>query len=143
MAKVSLSDLEDAHLWVNAGSPGEMEAFIEIATGRIFMRSAHADLSDEMEIPEDIDDRKRYLEIPSSRDVDLGRSVLIEFVERYLPADADLVRSYFQRSGAFRRSKDLLEHRGKLDEWHAYENEIVKTALKEWATENGFDVTGS
>lgn len=143
MATVSLSDLEDALLWVNGGSPGEMEAFIEIATGRIFMRSSHVDLSGEMELPEDIDDAERYLEIPSSRDLDLGRAQLIEFVERHLPADADLVRGYFQRSGSFARTKDLLHHRRMLDEWHNYENEMTKAALKEWGTENGFEVTGS
>ena len=45
----------------------------------------------------------------------------------------------FYRRGAFRRFKDLLDERDKLEEWYAFEEISELAALKEWLTEN--DIT--
>lgn len=46
----------------------------------------------------------------------------------------------FYHAGAWGRTKTLLQRKGKLNDWHNYENEALKQALREWAQENGFEV---
>jgi hypothetical protein len=62
---------------------------------------------------------------------------VMDFVAEALPDDYDTVAALFSRSGAFRRFKDLLVERGRLDAWHRYEDQATKRALREWCESEG------
>jgi len=47
------------------------------------------------------------------------------------------VEDIFRRRGAYGRFKSLLERRGVLDEWYAYEARHRESALRQWCAENG------
>lgn len=79
-------------------------------------------------------------QMPHKNDLDLGRSLALGFAQEAMPQDYDVVRAYFNRSGAYARFKDLLGHRGPMERWFAFENEATREALLEWAAECGFRV---
>jgi len=95
----------------------------------------------EDEIPEDIDDSKKYLLIPTKQDLGLGKPLVLEFVSEYLPEHADEVHEIFSRKGAYQRYKGLLENLGKLEDWYKYESEKQKEALVNWGRENEIEVS--
>jgi hypothetical protein len=72
----------------------------------------------------------------------LGRNLVFEFVEQFLPGDFERVRQIFRRGGAYRRYKDLLEDRGFLKKWYEFENTRQTEALREWCEENDIALTG-
>ncbi|HEV2300126.1 MAG TPA: hypothetical protein VGR91_01030 [Stellaceae bacterium] len=51
------------------------------------------------------------------------------------------VRTIFNRKGAYARFKDLLARRRLLDGWHEFSDKAEKAALREWAAENGVELT--
>ena len=93
-------------------------------------------------LPEDIDDLDLYLPGPMPHDLELGRNLLLEFVEANLPRDADLVHGFFRRRGAYGNTKDLLQRRGLLDAWYAHEQAATFAALRQWAQENDLIIAG-
>ncbi len=74
--------------------------------------------------------------------MDLGRNLVFEFVEAYLPDDFGRIKLIFRRKGAYGRYKDLLEERGQLKNWYEFENARQKEALKEWCEENEIELDG-
>lgn len=100
-----------------------------------------SDYGDSDELPEDIDDDK-YIELPDKNELDLGKRLVFRFASAFMPEKMDKVEEIFSRKGAYARFKDLLEYEGKLDEWHAYENEAQKKALKEWCEDNSIKISG-
>ena len=138
---ISYDALESALQWSSSGAPFENDAYVSRTTGEVFFRSMDGDFGDE-EIPEDIDDDTRYVAMPHKNDLDLGRSLVIEFVDREAPSHASKVGSFFRQRGAYGKFKILLEREGLLDRWHQYENAATREALQRWADENGFVVVG-
>jgi hypothetical protein len=67
------------------------------------------------EEPEDIDDGEKYIDLPSPRDPDVGRPLVMRFVAERLDEHYDNVEAIFSRKGAYRRFKDFLIHVGALD----------------------------
>ena len=59
-----------------------------------------------------------------------------ELEDEELPEDFDSVEGFFRRKGAYRRFKDLLESRGKLERWHEFENAATERALLDWCEAN-------
>jgi hypothetical protein len=108
-------------------------------TGEIFYAS---DFGDEDEIPEEVYDRKDYIEIPHKNELDLGRNLVFEFVEQHLPGDFERVRHIFKRKGAYGRYKDLLENRGLLNKWYDFENARQTETLREWCKDNEIKFIG-
>lgn len=134
MVTVSFSELLDAFEFASFGGPYESRAYVNLDTGSLHCVSDGIGL--EEEIPEDIDISDRYLALPHKNDLDLGRELSISFVEQHLPSEYDRVVGYFHKRGAYARFKGLLEHRGILEAWFAFEKEATEKALKQWCEEN-------
>ena len=135
---ITFSDLEDAFLFVSSGSPFEHTAVLCRDTGKIYYKSEIGGLD---EIPEDIDYEK-CIEIPHKNDLNLGKVLVFEFVSERLPDEIDEVNRIFSQKGAYSRFKNMLEDKGLLDEWHRYEDQCTKRALKRWCEDEGIEVTG-
>jgi mannose-6-phosphate isomerase-like protein (cupin superfamily) len=120
----------------------EAQAFLDRETGKTYLVSDAIDMDEALEeLPDDLDS-ERYLEIPRRSELDLGKPLVLAFVAERLPGELDRVEGMFRRRGAYRRYKDLLEERGLLDAWHAFEEQAEKRALVEWCQEQGIEVTG-
>ncbi len=140
--KLSYSDLEDAYLFVSGAPYGESAALICANTGKIYYRSSWYSEEEAEELFGKIDEScSRFIEVPHKYDLDLGKNLIFEFVEAFLPDDYDYVRSIFRRRGAYRRFKDFLYRRGMLEAWYDFENERTEKALREWCKEEGIELT--
>lgn len=130
------SDLENAFFWASSATGLQAEAFVCLATGKTYFRG-----DDELdELPDDIEDDSRYVLVPGRNDLDLGRALVMRFTYRNAPHLEDRTLDIFRRKGAYSRFKDLLLANDLLDSWHEYENQAIREALEEWASENGLAV---
>jgi hypothetical protein len=136
---VSASDLHLAFDFVSAGAPSENCAYICIDTGRIYWTSILVDLEGE-DLPEDLGISDRYIAVPHKNDLELGRSLALAFADQELSDDYDTVTGFFRRKGTYRRFKDLLETRGKLEAWYTFEDNATKAALLGWCEENSIQL---
>jgi len=121
-------------------------AKLDILTPRCVLTSGklycHSELCDDLDIlPDDIDDSEKFLPIPDKRELDLGKPLALDFARQFLPGDFDDVRQIFSRRGAYARFKNLLDRRGMLDQWHAFEAEAEESALKMWCEFNSIEVS--
>lgn len=137
--KTSFSDLENAFFFVSMDQKYMYNAYLCKDSGQIFYAS---ELGDSDELPEDIDDPDKYIAIPHQNDLELGKVLVFEFTSKHLPEELDRVESIFRSSGAYSRYKDLLDKNGLIDEWHNFEDERQKVALKEWCMENNIEIEG-
>ena len=135
---VNARELRDALDFVSAGEAFDRSACISLRTGKICWSSTEAGLEEE-DLPQDIDDSDRYLAIPSQRELGLGRRLALAFAAEELPDDYDMVARFFGRHGAYGRFKDLLDTRGKLERWYAFENRATDEALATWCAEHGIE----
>jgi hypothetical protein len=136
---VSLNDLRDAFEFVCAGGGGEHQAFLCKQSGKLY---CHSELCDDLDIlPDDIDDSEKVLPIPDKRELDLGKPLALDFARQFLPGDFDDVRQIFSRRGAYAKFKNLLDRRGMLDQWYAFEAEAEESALKLWCELNSIEVS--
>jgi hypothetical protein len=138
MVAVKWSELIDAFEFASFGAPGESRAFVNLDTGSLHYSSDAIEL--EEEIPEDFETSDRYLALPHKNDLDLGRKLALSFTEQYLPREFDKVLSYFHKRGAYARFKDLLEDRGILENWYAFEKDATERALRQWCDENEIEL---
>jgi hypothetical protein len=92
------------------------------------------------EPPEDVHDDSKYLSVPSKKELDLGRNLALRFADEALPNDYERVKGFFAKAGAYTRFKDLLDERGRLEDWYAYEKAGVQEALREWAADNEIEI---
>ena len=135
---VTLSDLDLALDYSSFESLiGDHLVYLDRKSGELYYDS---DASED-EIPEDIDDSKKYLLIPTKQDLSLGKPLVLEFASEYLPEQADEVRNIFSRKGAYQRYKALLVNLDKLEDWYKYEAEKQKEALVQWCEENEIEVS--
>lgn len=133
-ARVSIEDLVAAMEWVSGGEALGMEyaAYVSRVTGKVHWVGEGMD----EEPPDDLEDGSLYVAIPTKRDLELGRSLALSFVDERLPQSYDVVRGYFGRRGAYSRFKALLERTGHLDAWYAFEQAAVEKRLSEWCEEH-------
>src|ERR1700739_2952118 len=118
---ISFRELQEAFEFVSAASGGEHQAFLCTRSGKIY---CHSELADDLDpLPDDIDDPGKFLPLPDKRDLDLGKPLALDFARQFLPADFNDVRQIFSRKGAYARFKDLLDRRGVLGQWYAFEAE--------------------
>ena len=136
---IVLNDLIDSYEWVSSGAPGENAAYLSRTTGKIHWSSSMVDV--EEELPEDIDDDNIYVQIPHTYDLDLGKHLVMHFVEDRIPESHDIVAAYFHQRGAYARFKYLLERKKTLQDWYAYRDAAVEAALREWCAENNIQLT--
>ena len=141
MVAIDWNSLYEAYMVSSAGDGYDCGAHVCRATGKTFVRFADMDETLEEETPDDLDDQEKYLPLPTKRDLDLGKRLVLKFARERLPEDLDDVRDIFSRSGAYARFKDFLHRRGALDDWRDYENAAEERALREWCAENGVEIT--
>ena len=134
---ISFDDIENAFFFVSMDQQGMHNAYLCKETGQTFYTS---EMGDSDKLPDDIDHPEKYIPIPHKNDLELGKSLVIEFTSKYLPEELNRVNSIFRSKGAYSSYKDLLERKGFLDEWYNYENERQKAALKEWCMENDIEI---
>ena len=132
-------DIENAFMFVSMAPQFENSAILSKVTGEIYYVSS---IGDSDELPDDVEDADKYTEIPHKNDLDLGKALVLEFVSEHLPGDFQEVTRIFNRKGAYGRFKQLLESKGLLEQWYAYEERKQETALREWCAANGIEVAG-
>ncbi len=131
--------IEDAFFFVSAAQPYEHNAYLCKQTGQVFYTS---EMGDSDALPEDLDESDKYVAIPHKNNLNLGRTLVFEFVEEYLPAELDKVLAIFRKRGAYSRYKDLLERKGFLQKWYQYEEDRQKAGLRDWCAENNIELLG-
>ena len=136
---ISFDDIENAFRFVSMDQKYMHNAYLCKETGQIFYTS---EMGDSDELPEDIDDPDKYITIPHKNDLELGKTLVIEFTTEYLPKELDRVDSIFRSRGAYSRYKDLIDEKGLLYKWHKFEDERQKIALKKWCRENRIEIEG-
>ncbi len=134
-ARLHLSDLRNAFEWVSTVGPFENQAYVSRATGQVWLVSDFDDSGEEA--PENAGDEALYLTVPSKNELDLGRSLALDFAAEHLPERAAEITSLFARPGAFGKFKSVLEAEGKLASWYACESKGIDQALRAWAAQNG------
>jgi hypothetical protein len=135
---VSWNDLILAFEFVSAGSTREHQVFLCKPTGKLYW---HSDSPDELdELPDDIEDGEKYVQIPDRRELDLGRPLVFDFVRQFLPDDFNAVQRIFSRKGAYARFRDLLIRRGTLDQWYGFESKAEEDTLRRWCDLNSIEV---
>ncbi|MDK3025890.1 UPF0158 family protein [Cupriavidus taiwanensis] len=142
MVAIKYDDLSSAFDFVSSGAPFENNAYVSLDTGKVYWSSDFDNDLDE-EIPDDLETSDRYLEIPHKNELELGRNLALRFVEQQLPECYEQVEGYFRRQGAYASFKRLLEHKGMLELWYAFEADSVERELRQWCAENGLEILES
>ncbi|MDK6077235.1 hypothetical protein QPM04_09345 [Massilia varians] len=79
--------------------------------------------------------------MPGQRTLELGRALVIDFVQRHMPSDEDEVRQLFRRAGAYGRFSALVDKRGLRDRWHAFREQRTLDAMREWCEQHGLNLS--
>jgi hypothetical protein len=136
---IKFKDIEDGFDFLNFGMQGEHQAFLNIHTGKIYWYSEFGD--NEEELPEDIDNEEIYIELPHKNELDLGKKLVINFSNDYLPEEIEKIESIFSKKGAYSKYKILLEQKDMLDKWYEYESKAQEEALREWCKLSEIEIT--
>ncbi|WP_037008868.1 hypothetical protein [Pseudomonas sp. RL] len=136
---MNFDKLFEAFEYGSFGAPDEIKTYVDKETGAYYLVAAHGDQLDDL--PDDLGSYK-YLILPGPNELDLGRSLVLRFAERFLPDDYGDVQDMFRRKGAYSAFKDRLARKGMLDQWYEYEAQAQRQALREWCEELGIDLEG-
>lgn len=136
------NDIHDALMFVSSASHGENSAVLDKQTSKIYLRSELGGIDELEELSEEEYNASNHIEIPHKNDLGLGRDLVFEFVEQFIPEDDNKVDQIFRKRGAYSRYKNLLESRGILQKWHDFENQREQLALLQWCKENEIDFVG-
>ncbi|MDZ4848319.1 MAG: UPF0158 family protein, partial [Pirellulaceae bacterium] len=93
--------------------------------------------------PNDFEESDRYLLVPDKQELDLGQSLVREFISTFAPNLENEVRDIFRRRGAYGHFRALLENKRLLEKWYAFENERETSAIIDWCRENGIELSGT
>jgi hypothetical protein len=137
---IEFSDIVESFDFVSFGPPSEHQAFLHRESGKIFWHSEYG--SNEEELPDDVfsDD---YIEIPHKNDLGLGKDLVFEFADNYVPNQIRKIERIFSHKGAYSRFKALLQEEGLLEKWFDFENDTQQRALKDWCKEHNIDILAS
>ena len=136
--KTSLSEIIDGIDFVSSDQMAEHEAYLCKKTGQVYWGSENLDEA----LPADIGDREKYISLPHKRDLNLGKSLALDFTRAFLPESAGRVVGFFSRPGGYGSFKFLLERQGKLAQWYEYEKNAVESTVREWCKDRGVEVDG-
>ncbi len=136
----TLDDLHSALLFVSSSGYGENTAIYDKKTGEIYLRSDLAGIDEFEENCESEYDGNIHIKIPRKNDLDLGRNLVFEFVQKYLPEDEDTISKIFHRKRAYSKFKDFLDSKDALQKWYDFENSRELEALRHWCQENSIKV---
>ncbi len=134
----TFDEIYDAFLFVSSDSYGTNRALLCLDNGEIYYHSEDGVFD---ELDEDEFDCDNFLVIPHKNDLDLGHTLVAEFVKQHMPSDFGRVQDIFSRRGAYSRFKDLLDHRRLLEKWYDFEKRRDEEALREWCRENKVELT--
>ena len=138
---IKFQDIREGFDFVDLGGGGYNRAILCRRTGKIYQHAEHSDLEEfNDELPEDVDDKEKYIDIPGKRELDLGKPLALNFADEFLPDDFDDVRYMFSRSGAYRNFRALITRRRVLDRWYEFEAKATERALREWCADNLIDL---
>jgi Uncharacterised protein family (UPF0158) len=135
---VRFQDILDAVEAVSSGHLGENNGWLCKQSGRIYWQFANDDEPEDL--PDDVDDGEKYIQIPDKRELDLGKPLVLSFADEFLPQDFDKVRQMFSRRGAYARFNDLLDHRRMRQQWFDYRDKAEMEAVRAWCAENSIEV---
>jgi len=140
--KIFWNDLEMAFLYANGAPLGQHHAYLYLATGEFIYWSEWEDNADLPEgiSEEDLDNPQLFIAVPTKRDLDLSKVLVMQFTAEYLPGEYALVNAIFHRPGAYSNFKSLLEERGLLQPWYDYENAAETKALEKWCEEHQIEL---
>ena len=135
----SFENIQNAFEFVSSVPVEENHAILNLHTGEILQKSG---MLDEEEFPEDVEESDDVVWIPHRDDLDLGKELVFDFVERYLPREKKAVKAMFRFGSANALSKFLahMERLGKLKDWRAFEKKETRNALLDWCDENEIEV---
>ena len=135
---VRFQEILDAVEAVSSGHLGENSAYLHKQSGQIYWQFGNDDASEEL--PDDIDDGEKYIQIPDKRELDLGKPLALAFAGEFMPEDFDKVRQIFSRRGAYARFNDLLDHRRMREQWFNYRDKAEIEAVRAWCVDNSIEV---
>jgi hypothetical protein len=137
---VSFQDILFAFEYVDSGA-GLHRAILCKRTGKIYSHSEFSDFEEfNDELPEDVEDEEKYVDIPGKRELGLGKPLALDFAREVLPGDFDEVRYMFSKRGAYKKFRALLIRRDVLDRWYDFESKATEAALREWCQFNFIEV---
>ena len=134
---VKFEDIEYASLFASSDGGFLNSALLDTESGQIYYIS---DMGDSYELPEDIYESDKYINIPNQKELGLGRNLVFEFISANAPNELDNVQSIFNKKGAYSKYKILLEKIGFLEMWYEFENQKTISALQEWCKENNIKI---
>jgi hypothetical protein len=91
-------------------------------------------------LPDDIEDAEKYIQIPGKRELDLGKSLVLDFARQFLPDDFDDIWQMFGRKGAYAKFRKLLIRRHALDQWYEFEAKTTELVLRMWCDSKSIEV---
>jgi hypothetical protein len=138
---VNFNELLDAYQFISMAGPDQNEAFVCLQSGKVYWRSELLGEADP-ELPDDIEDDEKYIQVPHKKELDLGSPLVFAFTRKFLPDDYGKVRDIFGRRGAYAAFKGLLSSRGILEQWYEFESKAEEEALRNWCNLNSMELTG-
>jgi hypothetical protein len=140
---IKFSDVLEAYESSDFGAPSDVRTFLNLETGEVRFTSEMLEPDDD-EDPADWEESDSVIELPTKYDLNLGQRLVFAFADAELSdGDAEKVRFFFRKKGAYRRFKDLLESRSMLERWYEFRDEATKRALRIWCEDNGIALTDS
>jgi hypothetical protein len=89
---VTFQDILDAFEFVGTGGGGLHRAILCRRTGKIYQRAEFSNLEEfNDEMPDDVVDEEKYIDIPDKRELGLGKPLALDFAREFLPDDFDEV----------------------------------------------------
>jgi len=140
---VSFDDILLAFEFAGLDGAGLHRAILCRRTGKIYFHYEFSDLEEfNDELPDDVEDEEKYIDIPDKRELGLGKPLALNFAREFLPNDFDEVRYMFSKRGAYQKFRALLTRRNVLDLWYNFESKATEQALREWCKLNSIEVAG-
>lgn len=130
--------IDDAFHYVSNAPPGERAAWIQRGSGKVFLSSTKAGFD---ERPPGAAGDPDYLAIPHRFEIDPGKELMLEFAHAHCPRELRRIEGLFERSGAFRKVKDLFKQLGLLDHWQIFEEEQIAALLRQWCVAEGLELS--
>ncbi len=139
LAVINFEDIVEAYELTSFGGSHENIAFLCKETGKIYYHNEDTNYELD-ELPDDIDDNEKYIQIPNKIELDLGKKLVLRFADQELPDDLDYIYRIFRKAGAYSRFKYLLDRKGLLEKWYEFETNAREQALREWCEINSIEI---
>ena len=137
----NFQEILDSFAFVSSNGGGYNEAFLCRQTGKIHWRSALLDPDEFDELPDDVEDETKYIAIPETQELGLGKPLALDFAREFLRNDFDEVRYMFSKRGAYRKFRALITRRNALERWYDFESKATERALRDWCELHSIAVT--